>query len=713
MRLDEVKYPALTQTIMRPSDRAQIVVTQNDDGEYIAKGGPFKGFNGVNIGQTGSLTPDQQDAVERWMGGEGEEGEAGAGVEQQPLSPEEQMIAEGVQTADEFYPGWGGALLNTFTLLQNLDPTITARDFFGGKGSGSVLTRALNLQTRRRPVITELDAENMRIVDAVHTDYSDHARGAEVLYRLINGASIIDGLTDEQAAEGIRALSDLIYIKARDPKLPKDKRKRPKGYVGFEFAGQIFFRTGLDGNLRGLSFNFGEGSRMQKNVEAALNKLNKRREALVKKGMLDEGDGEFQRVGFDRVATAAGGNISAVVKELSEIGEVSLFKLIQDPTDEKSRADLKALVRRFHEDVSRAMDLEDAALDMYADEALSMAQGMGGGDLDLEAKFIAKMLKHRKEFMEFMDADDVVRVGEGDVGRGFKPDVLYLYNEKPSHIDEKYLKKMEDGRWAVGVSLKTYSGRHGRDTTLGGTHSLGTMSGQLVIPSKDFDSHTQEVIKQLGWSPKQVREMQGVAQQADNLNKFCRSIAGDGMNLKGLSGAQARGVVTDQVLTSMEAAGIKLPNGYTRKDIEKLCKDAGISGNKIIGQEHLSRLSVHLEKEMTLKRLENVPTNEEGHLDPNHPEVIYQLHAYGSAALDSQWGADVMNSTVMMAQSQVFHNNQDGKVRDVVAEAMAGNIPVTYTAGRIQIGPCAHLAMSNQKNRVSMEAKSSTREGCV
>jgi len=721
MKLHEAKYSHLVQSVSR-ADGAEISVEARPEGSetvYIAKGGPFKGWNGVKLGPGGQLTPEQAEAVDRWFEEAGtERGEDGEVISQRELTPEEQMIQEGIQVADELYPGLGGSLMNIYSWIKTLPDSeaqmLQPKHIFSlRKGDGSVLWRAMHLQSGRRPIISELDAQNMTIVEAVHTDYNDHAKALTSLFTILKTGNGIGGVDSGVQIAALRAVSELVYYREKKVIEPIDKRRRSKS-KSILTTGQWFFRSSIDGNLRGVSLNLPPRNPLQLLLEKSVNRIDKVRQSLREEGIIGEDEYNIDSVGFDGLSIG-GGNLSEAIKNLSEEGEVSLFNLMSEDPDLKAQgaADMKKLITKYRDVLRDAMELNQGALDRYADEALDMAAFLGGDDPGIAKEFLQSLLERRSEFMRMMKPDSVIRVGAGDVGVGFKPDCLYIYNEKPSHIPEEYLLKQKDGKWAVGVSLKTYTGRHGTDTKLGGTHSIGTLTSRLVKPPSQWDSHTKGVVSQLGFNSQDVRDIRQEAEEVGKINSFARSIAtGEALKIKGLTGAQARGVVTDQLLRTMDHLGIDMPKGFGREEIENLCKGAGLSGGGKVSQVNLSRLSVHLEKELNMRRIREV-ADENGNLDVNNPRVKHWLFATGSGGLDTQWGADVMNSTVLMQQRDSFHSNQDGKIRKAISDAREGKHPVTFTAGgRIKVGPCIYLNLNNESNRVSMATMTSSKEGC-
>ena len=721
MKLHEGKYSHLVQNVSR-ADGAEISVEARPEGNetvYIAKGGPFKGWNGVKLGPGGQLTPEQSEALDRWFEEAGtERGEEGEVVSQRELSPEEQMMQEGIRVADELYPGLGGSLMNIYSWIKTLPDgeaqMLQPKHIFSlRKGDGSVLWRAMHLQSGRRPIISELDAQNMSITEAVHTDYSDHAKALTSLFTILRTGNGIGAADTEVQIAALRAVSELVYYREKKTTDPIDKRKRSKS-KSILTTGQWFFRSSIDGNLRGVSLNLPPRNPLQLLLEKAVNRIDKVRQGLREEGVIEQDEYNIESVSFEGLSIG-GGNLSEAIKNISEDGEVALFNLMSDDPDLRKQgiAQMKSLIKKYKDVLRDAMELNAGALDRYADEATDMAAFLGADDPKIATEFLQALLTRRAEFMRQMKPDAVIRVGAGDVGVGFKPDALYLYNEKPSHIPEEYLLKQKDGRWAVGVSLKTYTGRHGTDTKLGGTHSIGTLTSRLVKPPSEWDSHTKGVVSQLGFTTQDVREIRQEAEEIGKINSFARSIAtGEVLDIKGLTGAQARGVVTDQLLRTMDHLGIDPPKGFGRDEIEKLCKGAGLAGGAKVSQVNLSRLSVHLEKELNMRRLREA-ADEDGNLDVNNPRVKHWLFATGSGGLDTQWGADVMNSTVLMQQQDSFSSNQDGKIRSAIADARAGKHPVTFTSGgRIKIGPCIYLNLNNESNRVSMSTMTSTKQGC-
>lgn len=684
----------ITGPLIRPSDNAKIDATKNDQGNIIVTGGPFQRIK-KDLGPTGQLDAEWEKKVTDWYeGGEGDGDGQEAGPEEPTLTKEEQEVAEGAALCDELAPGTGlgGAMQAIYNKLRRGDSRVHRKMWSRSKNSGSLINRLVRTLERRQDIRAEIDFEANTIRDATgeSLDRVDVARAMTNLLKLIEWHENMDGISPSN----LKLMMSMMHVaKAHDGR-------------------KIFIRVQPDSNGYGISLNLSPNDPVGLALDKIFNDCRATEKQYRKEGKIGEDELPYEQNYKFADASRSGGNVSNTIKEVSEDGEEVIDLWLRGERGKASTM-LLGIMKKFADVVDYAMNLDGEFLDersMETMEMLGMAADQPKDMMEGFAKLMTGLLKRRRNFHQTMNPDRVVRVGGGDVGVGYKPDVLYLYKEKPTGAKEKYAYFDKDrGMWAIGVSLKTY--RKTGETKAGETNSVSTATQYLL----DKTSHAMGVLKQMGLGTKAAGQVRQAAREMNNVANFCKGL----QSLKALGNLdfnQSVGVVKDQLMTTLKANGITLPPDMTDDVITQALETA--KGEKRTQQAYISKLSVYLEKEMNLKMLDGAK-RPDGTLDPKHPHAMLQTYLYCQAGVDTQNGVGsdqgqvpVMNATSFMDSNESFDYNANDRLLDTARGCLDGSIPMTYSRGSVQLGNCEKLNYSSESNRNIVQAYSKHNKQC-
>jgi hypothetical protein len=656
-------------------DGGRIEAYRNDNGNIVVTGGPFNRVK-RELDANGTLTPEDAEMVTAWYEGEGgEEGDAsGAPV----ISPEEQEMLEATAAIDAMFPGQGvGGMMQW--MLTNI-PGMTHKKLFGMTAqSGSLAFRMLSDAESRNPIAVEMDLTDRKIEDArdSNVDIAGSMKNLVFLHKVMNDIRRAGGTIDpNMLANKLRLMGNMIHVKK------------------IHGTTKLFVRSVADpAHHYGTCLNLSPMHPLSMAADQVVRDIQKMEKDLRDRGIISEDEPEFIREAEFPNATRGGGNVSACIKDISEIGEEIIDMYERGDRPGAIKATMR-LVEKWADTFEYAMSLDEGVLD-EASEELREVMGMVADKPEDFRKGVTKLLgsflKRRREFHQMMKPDKVVRVGSGATELGDKPDALYLYNEKPTDWRAEYAyKDKETGMWAIGVSLKTY--RNTGATKSGEVNGMALATAYILDPKND---HMNSVYDQCGFNTKDAREVKEAARGVNQMAEFCKGLQ-TMTELRGLDFTQSSKVVAEQIFKTMESQGIQVPKGMTQDEVIKALDTA--RGENQTQQEYITKLSVHLEKEMNLKML-SAAQRPDGTLDPDHPMTKLQLALYAQAGLDTKTGAPVLNSTTFMDTDESKHYNANERITQAVKDARAGRLPMRVSRGGISIGDCESLKYSSDRNR--------------
>ena len=654
-------------------DGGRIEAYRNDAGNIVVTGGPFKRVK-KELDANGTLDPADAEMVTAWYEGEGEAGEE----QVTELDPEQQEMLEATAAIDTMFPGQGvGAMMQW--MLNNV-PGATHKKIFGlTKQSGSLAYRLLSDAETRNPIAVEMDLTDRKIEDARDSkvDISSAFRNLVFLHKVMRDVKREAGVTDPNLlANKLRTVGNLIHVKK------------------IHGTTKMFVRSVADPSHHyGMCLNLSPRHPLSLAAEEAVRTIQNTEKALRERGVVEESEPPFITEAEFPNASRGGGNVSSAIKDISEIGDEIVHLYESGDRAGALRATIR-LVEKWSDTFEYAMRLDEGILDEASEEMREIAAMVADKPEDFSkgvVRLLGSFLRRRREFHRMMKPDRVVRVGSGATELGDKPDALYLYKEKPTDWRAEYAyKDKETGMWAIGVSLKTY--RTTGSTKSGEVNGIALATDYILDPK---NSHMNSVYDQCGFNTKDAREVQEAARSVNKMAKFCKGLQ-TMTELRGLDFTQSSKVVAEQMFKTMESQGIKIPQGMTKDEVIKALDTA--RGENQTQQEYITKLSVHLEKEMNLKMLSEA-TRPDGTLDPNHPMTKLQLTLYAQAGLDTKTPAPVLNSTTFMDSEESKHYNANDRIVQAVKDARAGNLEMRVSRGGVSIGPCEDLKYSSDRNR--------------
>ena len=418
-------------------------------------------------------------------------------------------------------------------------------------------------------------------------------------------------------------------------------------------------------------------------------------------------------------------NHSNVVKEVSETLEMASHHLARGEFD-KAKPYLENIARQYKDSISKALQLQRGMLnddDAELGEMLTQL-GIEKGTKDEVAKAVTSILqgyiKPRMEFHKRFKPDFVSRVGEGDVGKGFKPDNMMVWKNKPTDaalnpfvqkvkfedLDKKTQKAIVSNGgeprgdyYVAGVSLKTYLG--GTETKVGSTYGfvgLGERYGTGVGLGR-HEANVRQRMLNAGMTTQQFDAARTELTKLTKAADFCRNIvANDELKIIGKTPQQAQQAVMSHLEGMMETYGIQMPT----KDPEYLEKLKGPDGK--IDSRSLSRFSTYLEKEMQMKIIEkSLSERGKSEMDKDDPMLHAMLLLGADAGLDST-SENVMGVTTKTDTNESHVYNQNGEIMKSVEEVLNGKREFTFGRSGLRIDRGMKVELNNERNRVAVNA---------
>jgi len=519
--------------------------------------------------------------------------------------------------------------------------------------------------------------------------------------------------------EKLITLTDQLMRGQRDPKNAIEDIRRMKQLLMKNEKGQVFIK--IDGRSLG-------GICLMPSERHSLNEVIQQYEKEVDRftkdnsDLLDEGETlaldtfDFSKSSF---------NHSNVVKEVSETLEMAAHHIANGDAS-SAKPYLLNVVRQYKDSIGKALQLQRGMLSEDDAELGAMLTELGieKGTKDEVEKAVVSIvqgyLKPRIDFYNRFKPDFVSRVGEGDVGKGFKPDNMLVWKDKPTdaaldpfvqkvkfqNLDKKTQQAIVKSGgsptgdyYVAGVSLKTYLG--GTETKVGSTYGFVGL-GERYGTGVGLGTHEKNVRQRMlnaGLSTQQFDAARTELTKLTGASNFCRDIvANDALNLVGKTPKQAQGIVTSHIKLMMKTHGIEMPLNDPQY-IEKL---KGADGT--IDPRSLSRFSVHLEKEMHLKIIEKSLSDRGKSEMDNKDPMLHALLLMGvDAGIDSTQ-TNVMGVTTKTDTNESHVYNQNGEIMKSVEGVLSGKRPFTFSRSGLRIDRGMKVELNNERNRVAVNS---------
>ena len=706
MRLDE-SITGIAPPGLQRKDGKRIEAYKNDDGDVIVTGGPFKRIK-KNLGPIGSLDdPADQEAVQKWYDSYGDE--EGEGTDEPtPLTREELEVMEAMAYLDDQLPGTGaGAALqwianNLGDMLGEPGTNFHKAIFSTVRGVGGLMYRLKKTISAGIPLRTEIDLETQRIKPAFSgkADNVDVGRALGNIVKLMQHARNLRRMEDGPGkAMFLKTVMDMFHV------------------VKTSSGSKMFIKTFPDDVAQyGITLNLSERhpiTRAMQQVERMCKKMEK---DMRESGDIKESEPPYlQDMQFEGFGKGSGLNLNDIRKNVSE-DELGIVHDLMKGDRASAINKAMALYRKYEEGIQDAMKYDDTCIDMcgvYLDEFRMMVADQGKTTQEGILGLIGGMLKRRRALLDRFKPDNIIRVGEGGADTGYKPDVLFVYNEKPTGELEEYAYE-KDGKWYVGVSLKTYNRDESAGQKAGETYGLRKASEDIISNSE----HWTTVASQIGMKPSQVREVTQAAREVKDVADFCISMKKTKFN--GLDSTKSNKIIAEQVFRTLDAMGPKVP-GLDKDEVMKaieFARDGGKAGEAAF----MTKLGNKLEKVMMQKMIDGA-MRPDGTLDPKHPHAMLQVAMFANTSLDSSNGKGsaqgrrpVLNATAFLEEGNdsLTYNANDDLTKKAQA-ALSGELPMRWTSthkGGISLGGCARINLEGGSNRNIVNAYSSHTKRC-
>ena len=277
-------------------------------------------------------------------------------------------------------------------------------------------------------------------------------------------------------------------------------------------SGSIFFKNSYEANGFGISLSIAKENPL--NIMAS--QYNDKLDACYKEGA---SEWHIPVKEIKANATGDGGNVSNMIKEVSEKVQVAAFHFAKGNVS-KAKEMIMDIYSEFGEEAFRRLELRkdiDAGENILDEEYQQMideleAFGISAADdvKNFAKAYLKSYLLESATFAKNIGADYAVRVG-GTAGKGDKSDVDYVMKQKPINLPEgtvmhkvKFENLAPEVQKEIGTptqehyflikdSLKTY-GNEG-EVKVGTAYSIETEAGRLL---DDGDKHGSYVWDALG-----------------------------------------------------------------------------------------------------------------------------------------------------------------------------------------------------------------------
>lgn len=622
----------------------------------------------------------------------------------------EQRQAETVDELNQGFPGLGDAVLSLFTKLFGLE-SVLSTNTREAKLHGQFFSNANNsLRTLSKKMLER----NMLFVEQAADEGGDDVK---VFEREPPSEDQVSRAMKQY--EKIATLTDQLKRGARKPENMLEDMRKMRQLLYRNKKGQVFLK--IDGrSLGGVCIMPSEKHALTELVDEYEKEAAKFEKA---NGRLLDPDESLKPESFD--FAKASFNYSNVVKETSEILEIAAHHVARGEID-KAVPIIRNMAMQYKDSIVKALQLNrgmmsEADAELVASiEQLGISKGTRQEVNDVVTKIVSGHVIPRSEFYKRFKPDFVSRVGEGDVGKGFKPDNMLVWSQPPTDpalkpfvrkvkfqdLDKTTQKtivsnggKAGGDYYTAGVSLKTYSG--GTETKAGSTYGfvgLGERYGTGVGLGKHEANVRQRMIN-AGMSTQQFDAARTELTKLTDAANFCRNIvANDQLNIIGKTPQQAQQAVMNHLELMMDTHGIKMP----LNDPEYLRSLKGPDGT--IDARSLSRFSTYLEKEMQMKIIEkSLADRGKSEMDKDDPMLHAMLLLGADAGLDSTQ-ENVMGVTTKTGTNESHVYNQNGEIVKSVEEVLSGKRGFTFGRSGLRVDGGMKVELNNERNRVAVNA---------
>ena len=622
----------------------------------------------------------------------------------------QQRQTETVDELNQGFPGLGDAVLSLFTKLFGLENVLDTNTR-ESKLHGQFFSNANNsIRTMSRRMLER----NMLFVEQAADEGGDDVK---VFEREPPSESQVKRAMKQY--ERIATLTDQLKRGARKPENILEDLRKMKQLLYKNKKGQVFLK--VDGrSLAGVCIMPSEKHALTELInqyETEAKKFEKQNKELLEDGETLEIDSfDFAKDSF---------NYSNAVKETSEILEIAAHHIARGEID-KAAPIIENMAKQYKDSIVKVLQLNrgmmsEADAELVASmEQIGLTKGTPKEIQDVVTKIITGHVLPRTEFYRRFKPDFVSRVGEGDVGKGFKADNMLVWSQPPTDPALKpFVQKVkfEDldkttqktiisnggtaggDYYAAGVSLKTYSG--GTETKAGSTYGfvgLGERYGSGVRLGK-HESVVRQRMVNAGMSTQQFDAARTELTKLTGAANFCRDIvANDQLDVIGKTPKQAQQAITNHLELMMRTYDIDMP----LNDPMYLKSLRGPDGT--IDARSLSRFSTYLEKEMQMKIIErSLADRGKSEMDKDDPMLHAMLLLGVDAGLDST-SENVMGVTTKTGTNESHVYNQNAEVMKSVEEVLSGKRGFTFGRSGLRVDGGMKVELNNERNRVAVNA---------
>ena len=622
----------------------------------------------------------------------------------------QQRQQETIDELNEGFPGLGDSVNSLFTKLSSLKNVLDTNTI-DAKLHGQFFSNANNsIRTMSKKMLKR----NLIFVEQAADEGGDDVK---VFEREPPSESQVSRAFKQY--EKVATLVDQMRRGKREPENMLEDLRRMKQLLYTNKKGQVFLK--VDGrSLAGVCIMPSERHALSDVMTAYKDeaaKFEKEHRQLL------EPDESLAIDSFDFAKSSF--NYSNVVKETSENLEIAAHHFARGELD-KAQPILENMAKQYKESITKVLQLGRGMMSEGDAELIESLEALGAGKgtkkevQELVKKIIVGHVAPRAEFYRRFKPDFVSRVGEGDVGKGYKPDNLLVWSDKPTDSAlDPFVQKVKFGDfdsttqktilanggssssdyYVAGVSLKTYSG--GTETKVGSTYGFVGL-GERYGTGQRLGDHEREVRRRLlsaGMTTQQFDAARTELTKLTSCANFCRNIvANDDLDLIGQTPKQAQSAILNHVQIMMKTYDIDMP----LDDPEYLRTLKGPDGT--IDSRSLSRFSTYLEKELQVKIVnKSLADRGRSEMTKDDPMLHAMLLLGADAGLDST-SENVMGVTTKTGTKESHVYNQNGEIMKSVQDVLEGRRSFSFSRSGLRIDRGMKVELNNERNRVAVNA---------
>ena len=700
-------------TYPTPTDGKPLDVYRDGSGKLVFKKGPF-GSRAPGIEKVMNPQLVHYSKLAKWLGsGDGvqapeqRQGGTMSKAEREEME-RQQRQQETVEELNQGFPGLGDAVLSLFTklfesvgVLETNTREAKLHGQFFSNANNSIRTMSKKMLDRNTIFVEQAANESGDDVKVFEREPPSEAQVKRAFKQYENLTTLVSQL------QGGR----------RDPKNMLQDLRKMQQLLFRNKKGQVFLK--IDGrSLAGICVMPSERhalSELVNNYEKEVAKFEKAHGDLLEEGeSLAIESFDFAKSSF---------NYSNIVKETSETLEIAAHYYARGEFD-KARPILESMAKQYKDSIVKVLKLNQGMMSEQDAEVIAALEELGAGKgtkqevQALVKKIIIGHVAPRAEFYRRFKPDFVSRVGEGDVGKGYKPDNLLVWSQPPTDSAlNPFVQKVKfqdldattqktivanggvagGDYYVAGVSLKTYSG--GTETKTGSTYGfvgLGERYGTGVRLGRHEAVIRQRMIG-AGMTSQQFDAARTELTKLTDAANFCRNIvADDELDLIGKTPKQAQQAITNHLELMMKTYNIKMPLN------DPMYLKSLRSSDGTIDARSLSRFSTYLEKEMQMKIIDkSLADRGKSEMTKDDPMLHAMLLLGADAGLDSTQ-ENVMGVTTKTDTKESHVYNQNAEIMKSIQGVMDGSLEFTFGRSGLRVAGGMKVELNNERNRVAV-----------